>query len=218
MVMYECKSCRWRGSFPGVDWITCDFAFITGHCRTAMEPREDRLCPAFEDGEPVRVEVRPMDKPFRTIVIKGRPFTHAEILELYNKGMSDGEIAREIGSVKSTIYQWRHRNGLKANAKKQDANPRYDYGKFRELYDSGMSDSKIARAIGCAMSTVSRWRTLEGLESHGVSGTAPKLDRAKMRELYDIGLSDAKIAREVGCHPSTVGKWRLRENLPAHGG
>ena len=117
MVTKECERCRWRGTFPGVDHITCDYAWITGKCRTAMERRADGICPAFEGGDPVRIEVRPMDDPFRAIIVKGKKFSHEELLELYQKGMTDGEIAREIGSVKSTIYKWRHRNELPPNGK-----------------------------------------------------------------------------------------------------
>lgn len=214
MVKEECRRCQWRGTFPGVEWITCDYCWITGHTKAKLQPREDGLCPAFEEGEPVRIEVRPMDKPLRAIIIKGRRFTHEELQELYNKGLSDGEIAREIGSVKSTIYQWRHRNNLPPNVKNQTHKTKYDYAEFRRLWDKGLSDSKIAKAVGCAMSTVNRWRMLEGLASHGLSGSVPVFDRARMRELYDKGLNDPAIAREIGCGSSAVSKWRIRENLP----
>ena len=213
----ECERCRWRGTFPGVDHITCDYAWITGKCRTAMERKADGICPAFEGGDPVRIEVRPMDDPFRAIIVKGKKFSHEELLELYQKGMTDGEIAREIGSVKSTIYKWRHRNELPPNGKPQDGGSKYDYKKFRELWDRGLSDTKIAEACGCAASTVSRWRMLYGLKTRGVSGSAPRLDRGRIRELYDRGWSDEKIAREMGCNSSTVGKWRARNDLPANG-
>lgn len=38
----------------------------------------------------------------------------AERMELYNKGLSDGQIAKELGLNTSTIMQWRHRRGLPA--------------------------------------------------------------------------------------------------------
>ena len=217
MVRPECKQCQWRGTFPGVDHITCDFCWITGRVKAKLPPRADGLCPAFEEGDQMRIEVRPMDDPFRAIIVKGKRFSHEELLALYNKGLTDGEIAREIGSVKSTIYKWRHRNKFPPNGKPQDGGSKYDYKVFRELYDQGLSDTKIAKACGCAASTVSRWRTLEGLATKGISGSAPRLDRGWMRELYDKGWTDERIARVVGCNSSTVGKWRLRNDLPANG-
>ena len=218
MVTKECYSCRYRGTLGGIELsFCCDYAWITGHCRTAMKRRADGKCPAYEEGERYRVEVWPMDRPFRTVVIKGRGFTHAELLEMYNKGMTDGEIAREIGAVKSTIYQWRHRNNLPAQAKARENLPNYDYARFRELWEQGLSDMKIARACDCSPATVSRWRTMAGLPSKGISGTPPIFDREKMRELYDKGLGDEAIAREIGCNKSTISKWREREDLPAHG-
>lgn len=217
MVRIECNQCRWRGTFPGVDHITCDYCWITGKVKAKLPPREDGICPAFEEGEQARIEVRPMDNPFRAVYIKGQKVTHEELMALYQKGLTDGEIAREVGSVKSTIYNWRHRNGLPPNGKMQDSASKYDYKVFRELWEQGLSDTKIARVAGCAASTVSRWRTLEGLKSKGLSGSAPILDRRKMRELYDAGLSDAKIAQEIGCNASTISKWRIRENLLPNG-
>jgi len=215
VVTTECYRCKYRSTMFGE--ICCDYCWITGHSKLKLPKRADGGCPAFEDGEPLRVEVRPMDNPFRAVFIKGKKVTHEELLALYNRGLTDGEIAREIGSVKSTIYKWRHRNNFPANGKPQDGGSKYDYKVFRKLYDQGLSDTKIAQAAGCAASTVSRWRTLEGLKSKGVSGSAQILDRDRMRELYDAGLSDAKIAREIGCNASTISKWRLRENLLPNG-
>ncbi len=218
MVTEECYKCKWRGTLGGIESdFCCDYCWVTGNVRIAMEKREDGLCPAYEEGDPVRLEVRPLDQPIRTVVIKGRGYTHAELMEMYGKGMTDAEIAREIGGVKSTVFQWRHRNNLPPNQRKQEFKSKYDYAEFRRLWDKGLNDSKIAKAVGCAMSTVNRWRMLEGLASNGVSGSEPRIDRKKMRELYDTGLSDSKIAKEVGCNPSTISKWRIREGLPPNG-
>lgn len=53
--------------------------------------------------------------------------------ELYDAGKNDAEIAAELGTKHGTIYAWRKRNGLKANAtsafqqkKKEDKNVKYE--------------------------------------------------------------------------------------------
>ena len=40
--------------------------------------------------------------------------------ELYNKGMSDNEIAKAVGVQAQTIYYWRRKKGLKANGESGD--------------------------------------------------------------------------------------------------
>lgn len=55
----------------------------------------------------------------------------ARARELYDAGKNDVEIAAELGTKHGTIYAWRKRNGLKANAapafpeKKEDKNVKY---------------------------------------------------------------------------------------------
>ena len=214
MVTKECFSCKYQGTMG--ELICCDYCWITGKCRTKMERSADGKCPVYEEGERYRVEVRPMDRPFRAIIIKGNSISHEQLMALWQKGMTDGEIASEVGSVKSTIYKWRQRNHLAPNGLNTNGKI-YDYAKFRELWEQGLSDTKIGKECGCAGSTVGRWRQQHGLESKGISGHLPILDREKMRELYDAGMSDERIAREMGCNSSTVGKWRARNDLPANG-
>ena len=211
MVKTECRRCRWRGTMFGE--ICCDYCHITGKSKIKLPQREDGFCPAYEEGKKER---RLPKDPFRTIIIKGHSYAHEDLLALYNRGLTDGEIAREIGGVKSTVYKWRHRVGLPAHGA-MPTEPKYDYDKFRALWAQGLSDMLIAKECGCARGTVAHWRKQEGLKSKGVPGMAPAIDRARMRELYDKGLNDVQIARELGCDDCTVNRWRHRNGLPARG-
>lgn len=45
---------------------------------------------------------------------------------------------------------------------------KYDWVKGRELYEAGLTDAKIAAALGCSADTVLKWRQREDLETkHG---------------------------------------------------
>lgn len=55
-------------------------------------------------------ELKPMDiKPYSS---QGRIESHNERMKLYKKGLVDSEIAEIVGVYKTTIWQWRNRNGL----------------------------------------------------------------------------------------------------------
>ena len=53
----------------------------------------------------------------------------------------------------------------KASTKRGPAT-RIDYAKAKELYDSGLSDLKIGRALGMSSNAVYNWRKRNGLPSH----------------------------------------------------
>lgn len=46
---------------------------------------------------------------------KGIVYSHSAMLELYQQGLSDPEIARRVGCTASNVYKWRKTNGLPPN-------------------------------------------------------------------------------------------------------
>ena len=204
----ECLRCKYQGTLDGYE-MCCDYCYITTHARIAMEKRDDGLCPAFEEGEPVRREVLFYEQPIKIVRKKRMRYSHEKMLELYMAGKNDSEIAAETGCEKSSVYAWRHRNQLPANERGKES--KYDGEEFRKLYDKKMSDGKIARACGCTESTVSRWRHSQGLPAWG---HGEKMDPVKARELYDQGMNDIEIAKALGRSDKTVRIWRQENNLP----
>lgn len=104
------------------------------------------------------------------------PDKEKERLDLYNRGMSDAEIAKRVYVEKNVIQRWRTRRGLPPNAPKgfQKGNK---YGcmsrlseikenKRRDLLKRGLNDSQIARIVGVENSTISQWRRSRGLPSN----------------------------------------------------
>lgn len=87
--------------------------------------------------------------------------------------------------------------------------------KAKPLYESGMNDAEIARALGVAPSSVYSWRIRNHLPSNHISGTEPKVDYGKVQLLYEQGSTDREIAETVGCSKQTVAIWRRKNLLPA---
>lgn len=80
----------------------------------------------------------------------------AKITQLYNSGMTDAAIAREIGVHPNTITKWRTARNLPSNLKRTDLEPLKE--QMACLYAQGLSDKKIAKALGCSSTSVLRWR------------------------------------------------------------
>ena len=87
--------------------------------------------------------------------------------------------------------------------------------KAKPLYESGMNDAEIARALGVAPSSVWNWRYRNHLPSNQTSGSGKNVDYGKVQILYDQGCTDMEIAEAVGCSKHTVGIWRRKNILPA---
>lgn len=154
----ECPGCMYVG-----DAMVCNFAWITGRCRTAMPKREDGGCPAYQKGERIACD-RFMDERLGHRKQKRKTrVPYEQAMAMYKDGKSDREIAEELRCATGVITKWRRTNALLANRPRQVGEKTYSYGLFRELYNKGYNDHKIASETGAAVSTVGRWRNAEGL-------------------------------------------------------
>ncbi len=114
----ECRRCRVRGYLSSGNWkaFCCDYAWITGKCRSALPKREDGLCPGYEPGRRIHADVKRHDVPLRrTPPRPAMKYDADKMMELYRLGLSDGAIGRIIGCDKSTVQGWRTRNALTPN-------------------------------------------------------------------------------------------------------
>ena len=156
----------------------------------------------------LKKEKRSYTKPERPPTVdpvKGR--------ELYDKGMTDREIANVLGIGPGSVWYWRKMNGLPP-VKKQAEPPH-----FGELYDQGMADLEIAKRSGVPKRTVQSWRYKNKLKPNP-KNYVPSQEllerRKKLRELYDRGLNDREIAAATGISEKTAAKFRLDSGLPPH--
>jgi len=102
-------------------------------------------------------------------------------LALYQQGLSDGQIATQIGVTRSAIAYWRKANKLAANQPSLEKHARR-----MSLYRQGMNDCQIAVAIGVHRTSIAEWRTANGLEPNTSVGGQ---------------LSPRKVTKAVRTHP-----------------
>lgn len=211
-----CERCKYRGFLDTeTQYACCDYLYVTGHPRSSLPPREDGLCPGFEEG---KREYSRIVQNITNVKQEPRPMKYdGELMRrVYDRGGTDGEIAAATGCSKSTVVSWRRRNGLPPNPA-PPVEPWYDREVLMALYRKGYSDKRISMLIGCSATTVGRWRAKNNLPMVKVSITKPeRFERETMRELYEKGMNDKQIADAIGCGPSTVQRWRIKEGLVAH--
>ena len=101
------------------------------------------------------------------------------------------------------------------------------HDQIAKLYDQGLSDSKIAKAVGCTRLTVFAWRQRNDKPTNHPKHTQTgkknptekreahnkKIDDDRAWELYDSGLDDKEIGEILGLSPSTIAAWRRRHSL-----
>ena len=145
------------------------------------------------------------DRPPTVDPVKGR--------ELYDKGMTDREIANVLGIGPGSVWYWRKLLGLPPVAKNAEP-PR-----FGELWKQGLTDEEIAARSGVSRRTVQTWRYKNHLKANPKSYEPNRMleeRRRKMRELYDRGLNDREIAAATGISEKTAAKFRQSNGLPPH--
>jgi len=139
-----------------------------------------------------------------------------KIQKLYDKGLTDGRIAEQLGTYRDIIIQWRKQENLPSNHKIS-----FDEVKVLELYEAGLNDSQIARELNIGRTHIWKWRNQKDLlpNRRKVSNLRRRnpddleeLEKmVEARELYlampDKGRSYTKVAAQLGISPTTVGKW-----------
>jgi uncharacterized protein YjcR len=95
--------------------------------------------------------------------------------KLYDAGMSDARIAKELGCQNETVGKWRHREGLKVN--KDERQKMFDWELGRKLYEEGKNDAQIAKELGCTDKAVRNWRFRRKLPANRAPGFLKKEEK-----------------------------------------
>ena len=79
-----------------------------------------------------------------------------------------------------------------------------------DLYNQGLSDSKIAEIEGVKRQAVQRWRKRNGLVSHSIVEAVPdsQLSYVSYRYWYKHGLNDKEISEKMNVDISYIYQWR----------
>lgn len=96
---------------------------------------------------------------------------------------------------------------------------KYDWARFRSLYNVGCSDCEIARQTGATTWAVLHFRRVNDLPALSKGGM-PKgnkwYDWTRAFDLHADGSTDREIALELGRDQQTVQKWRRTRGLKAN--
>ena len=83
------------------------------------------------------------------------------LTELVGAGLTDEEIARELGYTTNTVVEYRYRYGLT----RQNTIDRAQHAEMERLYREGMNCAEIARRFGCHRNTVVYWVRKEDMDN-----------------------------------------------------
>ena len=86
-------------------------------------------------------------------------------MELYNAGMSDGQMAEKLGVSRQAVSGWRVKNRLS-----RPTPHKVRHAEYMSLYERGYVDRIIAERVGVCCTTVRNWRRKHGLPANGSRG------------------------------------------------
>lgn len=210
------KSCRGCAYHAG-GMNTCDYILIEGHprgcpigkgCTKRIAGRRRRETVSLSRAHPP------------ALVVEKRIYASRRKMELYSKGMSDGEIARELKLSASAVRQWRVANSLPAHVSAETLRIRQMGLERIKLYNAGMSDREIAEVVGCSPDNIATWRGKQGLPPNpgkAANRHVPPEQEALRMRLYEQGLSDSQAAKRCGLTTMGFARWRQRHKLPGNG-
>lgn len=148
--------------------------------------------------------------------------SEALVRQLYEEGLNDGEIAREIGVCGNTVFRWRKENNLPANSRKRLLGHGSDalsqrHQQMLDLWWQGKTDKEISLAVGISRAAVCSWRRRNSLDLNpGQRGNPIRWDQRVAMDLYKAGASDSQIGRAVGVNSGSIFSWRTKNGLPAN--
>lgn len=161
----KCVTCKYRADGYGTKG-TCDYLTMTGHARILVSPEAGKNCTAWEKRE--RGQRKRREPILPTVRKKRKNPLHDQMMELYQKGMSDVAIGKEIGRSKSCVRHWRISLNLPAypSGEPRKARGVMNEDALRVLYAEGKTDEEMALALNLAEDTVMRWRCREKLKKN----------------------------------------------------
>lgn len=163
----------------------CRYQMADGACDYLCQAGQGRGCPPGPDCtryEPAEgYQPKPVRPPQPRRQVEGytrRPTARQsleadpKVLEMYQAGATDGEIADATGWSKRTVCKWRQGNGLPGNRKNTPIRDREE--EAVRLYEAGCSDNQIAGTIGCSAKAVWDWRKRTGRKANHRQGWQKK--------------------------------------------
>lgn len=140
------------------------------------------------------------------------------VSELWGEGLTDDQIAQQLGTSRSTVNRVRTSLGLARVLGRKSKVADED---LRELHADGKTDREMAAVFGVALKTVMTRRARLGLvrnrPSEGGRRPGPQaFTESELRIAHAEGLTDQQLADRFGVSTTVVGHWRREFGLPVH--
>ena len=143
-----------------------------------------------KEHQPKRVTDDAVERMVKSDKTHLRVTDYDRMRELYEQGMTDGKIAREMGLVdQSLVRKWRDRYGIPAHGNQKRV-PKFNPDQAFQMYQDGSSDRQIAEAMDVDRSQVYQWRKKEGLQA------VSKMNDKLKQEIYEYN-EPAQMAPSV---------------------
>jgi len=137
------------------------------------------------------------------------------LADLYEKGLSQEQIAKKVGVAKSTVRKWLHKLGVTMrssdisnfqkgqvpfNKKVQDPEM------IKQLYCDGLSSLKIAKKVGVSKKTVLRWLKVLGVMMRSGEATRFKKGQVAHNKKEHVALACELCEKEYFLKPSAAAR------------
>lgn len=198
IVHKNCRDCQFRAGEH--EPYECAYALLTGLTRKARPPGDG--CPYKIVGdrlEGIATMVIDPDQRERSVeTVKPHSRKSAvppeKYRELYDKGLSDREMAEQLHITPGGVYFWRNKNGLPPHNTNKTPH-RVDTKEYRKLYDLGWSDAKIADKLGVTPGSVYQYRKRNHLPNHAADHKGEKT--MKMEKKTSEEKQPAEVKKEA---------------------
>lgn len=136
-------------------------------------------------------------------------------LSLVEEGLSDYQIAEEIGVERDTIVKFKKRVGLfgKVNTKKGSKGKKLftmDVEDYKNMIDNGYTINEIAHVKGVNPSTIYEWKKRENVKYYRINS-----DRYLV---LSRSLTDNEIAEFWDINVKSLSAWKVRNGLKGYKG
>ena len=141
-----------------------------------------------------------------------------QVADLYHSGMNMRQIGEVLGVSQSAICKFMieynincRPSGAKASG---DKRVKLDKEQVASMYESGMTQKKIGKALGVSNACISKFMKKHDIKARSPghpSGCRVKLDKQEIASLYESGKSSLEISKMFAVDPFTIRKF-MREN------
>lgn len=129
---------------------------------------------------------------------------------LYNQGLSDSKIAKELGCSRKTIERRRHKIGLPVNFWQSEAkkNPAL----IQQMLEEGKSSVEISRLLNVSVTTLAKFKKENNIKgAYDIKMSKEDIDKAM--SLAQEGYMDTEIAQMFGVTAGNIGIHRRNRGI-----